>query len=342
MITDHKIVLISVLLGFIFFMGLGYTYTNHYNIPFGMSDIDRYLCFLQMPSIAECEKLTAYTFFTHFYVFFIFANQTPQMINYTVNMFIWLLMPVCFYIFAREWLENQDNAVHSILYLMFGTYIYFFFGYMMLLAQLTSFIFYLLSLAFLTEKQYKKGLIFAFMAFIGHPYVLIIYILWFLAYGIYHKKHHLILPTLILTLLLFNFGGLSYFTVFFNTRPQPTLYDVFFIFTNPLLSFLFFIGLLVKKPDVNHVFTLILLFTAPFSNLSRALPFLHVMMVVYAYIGLKHIMKKARHGQYIEFVFLCSLILHFLYMFSYFNGNMLHEMGLRGLSSDYFRNILGL
>jgi hypothetical protein len=241
MITDHKIVFISILLGFLFFMGLSYTYTEYYGIPWGMSDIDRYLCMMQRitPEAENCQQITLTAFLTHFYVWFLLAGLSPQMINYVMNMFIWLLLPLCFYIFSRDFLENKDNAVHVTIYLMYGTGIYFFFGYMMLIAQLTSFLFYLLSLSFFTTKEYKKGAVMALLAIIGHPYIIFIYLLYFLAWSIYTDREYLaiILGLIILSLLLFY--GLDFTTVFFNNRPQPTLYDVFFIFTNPILTFLF-------------------------------------------------------------------------------------------------------
>lgn len=344
MINDKWFLTIVLIFCFLTFYSLSYIYTNHYGIAYGMSDIDRYNCMWGKPTIDKnCKPVTPYTFFTHFLTFFLFGSlKNPQILNYVINLFIWALIPLCFYVFSRGWLQNKENAVHTVFYLMFGTYIYYFFGVMLLLAQLTSFIFYLLSLRYLMEHKYKQAIPFILLALIGHPYIVMIYILYFIASAIHTKRYEYLLVSFLLAVgfLLFFGGGIDFFMLFGSDRPQPTLYDVFFIFTNPLLVFFFFIGLTLHKRDTLQVFTYLLLFIAPFTSLTRGLPFLQVMLVNYAFIGMKHTMKNIKGGRLIEFVLLVSFILHFLYMFDYFTKNMVFEMYLRGLNPIYFLNII--
>ncbi len=345
MINDKWLLSLCLLFCFLSSFSLSYIYTSHYGIVFGMSDIDRYNCMWNKPTIdEECTPVKPHTFFTHLLTFFIFGSlNNPQTVNYLINLFVWALIPLCFYVFSREWLDNKENAVHTVFYFMFGTYIYYFFGFMLLLAQLTSFIFYLLSLRYLVKEQHYKALPFILLAILGHPYILAVYILYFISLGIFHRKYNYLIISFLLTcLFLFLFGSsINFYMVFGSGRPQPSLYDVFFIFINPLLTFFFFVGLALKKVDTLHIFTLLLLIIAPFTGVTRALPFLLVMMVNYGFIGFKHSIKKIRGGWYLEWVLLVSFLLHFLYLFDYFTQNMVEEMYLRGLNPVYFLSFVG-
>lgn len=344
MINDKWVLTIFLVFSFLTFFSLSYIYTGHYGIAYGMSDIDRYNCMWNKATIDDdCKPATAKTFFTHFYTFFLFGSlDDPQLVNYVINLFIWGLIPLCFYVFSRSWLHNKENAVHTVFYFMFGTYIYYFFGVMLLLAQLTSFIFYLLSLRYLQEQEYFKALPFIVLAIIGHPYILSIYILYLLAAALYTRKYSYLAAGFVLTCCFLFFLGsdIDFYMVFGSDRPQPSLYDVFFIFTNPLLTFFFFIGLGLKKPDIMHYFTVLLLFIAPFSGVTRALPFLLVMTANYGFIGFKHTMKNIKGGRYLELIIIASFILHFLYMFDFFVKNMVLEMYYRGLDPSFFLQLV--
>ncbi len=337
MIVDGKILLVSLVCCFMIFLGLSDLFSSIYGIPFGMSDIDRYLCMWE-PSGVGCGQEYYLAFYTHFYTFYVFAPLDPFLFNFVLLVLLWFVLPCVFYLFSREFLVVPDSAIHPTLYLMFGSYVYFFFGFMGLLAQLTSFLFFVVSMMYFEKGKPLKGLVCCLLSVVGHPYVLGVYFLYVVSFGIFRGDKQFILVCFILSLCLVWYLDVDIlrFTFFSARNPQAGLFHLFFLFVNPLLVLFGLLGLLNANRSHNKSFTLLLLCFSPLSLDARLMPFLLIFLVNYAYIGLRHCIHSVKNGRYLELFLLLSILIQFSYLFHHFFVLVTSTLEMRGLNPLLF------
>lgn len=338
MFVDKNFVLLSLGSGLMFFCLLSWFFTSVYGLPFGMSDVDRYLCMWGVRDIGDgCFPATSYTFWTHFFTFGLswFDSVT---INFVILFCVWVCLPLVVYLFSCEFLDMGFSAVYSVFYFMFGTYVVFFFVFMGLWAQLSSFLFFVLSLRFFEGGRFWFGLFVSCFAILAHPYVLSVYFLFVLSYGIFRKDLKFIGVCLCLFLFGWWFSGFSLlrFTIFGAPNFQSGFFNLFFIFCNPLLVMFGLLGLLNARSSHNKSFTLMLLVLAPFSLDTRLFPYLLLFLVNYGYIGLRHCMKSVKNGRFLEFFLVLSFYVQFSYLLDYFMKLLIVELPLRGLDPFVF------
>jgi hypothetical protein len=335
----HYVVLVSACLGgFLASWFLCVSYYSFYHIPFGMVDVDRYVAW-----ISGSKELDV-THYAIIHLLWLIPNSV-EFLNLMLPFMAWIILPFSLFMLYSVW-GGQKSASYATLLFMFGTFTALFFQVCALWAQMLSFILFLWFLRYyslMLEKNQAKHVIsaavFLVLSIVAHPYTILLFFLLLLS-EVYRRSITLGLSlTVICAILALGLGLFSLLTPFSNhDGVEPNLYMMFFVYMNPILLIFPFFGL-YRRPRLLSFF-LILCVVAPFISLGRAMPYLFVFFVFYAYQGFKFLRWRCNHKDLFEAVVLLSVIAYFNYFFGFILNNMLEQMPLRDLDPIWLKMLL--
>lgn len=336
--------------GFFITYALFDQYADLYHIPFGMSDIDTYMCWWDQTTYFQscCNIFDAFT--THWLIHYLvlFLGEPLDVINILVPVLLWVFIPCGVFFFSYAILRESEAAASSTVLFVFGTFTVFFYGICGLWSQLLAFVFLLPALAFYVLEMPFLFLFFAFLSCATHPFMFFVLGLLILSELIHYRLYWLLGVGVAVGLGVCWYLGLNIiaFTVPFSEyfphdslKVEPNLYTMFFVFTNPVLVLFFLFGVLNTRP---RLFWFIVLLSAvtPFSQLGRGLMFWHLFVSVYGYVGFRMMLVKHKHKAVILCVLMLFFFLHYESMLSYFLDNMVYEMGLRGFNPNFLKDLI--
>lgn len=301
----------------------------HYGIPFGMSDVDRYMEWFNGKELDRISMLTHFIFIKtieHIYNPYIALVFVPSLSCY-------IIMPGLLLYFYTG-IMNLEKSSDCVFLFVFGTFTPTMFFFTALWSQMMSFMSFILAIAFYTRKNHLY-IIASIVSIMIHPYMSMIYFVILLTYLL--KQGKIIYFTLILSLSLLTIflTDTSNLIIPFSNYGlnEPNIYTFFFVYTSPVVVLLSLLGF---KNDKYSFLTKILLFTMPFVHIGRGMVFLHVFLVMYA---AEYISKLSVYRSF----FVYALIILWLQFFVWFiSTNMLYEMGLRGLNGDFLADLFKL
>lgn len=291
-----------------------------------------------------------------FFNYLIFPHNISFTLSVIIPFIMWFITPLLFYWFSYNILQNKLESLLSTFTFIYGSYIIFFIGIVSIYAQYFSFLFYLISLSFYFGKYKNKFLsyLFTLISICYHPYTLFAYLVIILAI-IYTKNKIIsiiILPLFLLILSNFYPYSLFYYTIYGNHYWNPSYYQIFFLFFNPIFLYMSLVSLSIYKNwvdehDKNYLSYNIYIFlfiVGVFSHIGRGLIYFIPLYSLFVGINLKTIYNKNK--LLFSFLFIISLI-HFYYTFNLYLDGMLDEFinpitesQRRNLNPDYLLTLL--
>lgn len=337
--------LIIVLLMFVFTYSLFFLYHNHYNIPFGKYDVDNYMCFIgenvknyDEPCLKEIYRYSDDRI--HFGLIQIIRvieyhiGDFSLSYTYFVSFFLCLFIPLGYWHIGCKYYRDRDTAAHYVLFMIFGTFTYFLFGVLSVWSQMLGYLFYLLFLGEYFGTRHTVMYYFLVLSIFFHPYILMVYVLYLLAYIIEQKQYNYLIGVGLLGIIVYSYLGLDLLTyTYYSNELQPPLYQVIFIHMNPIL---FYISILAVIQNKKHRTLYLLMSLLIFSHYSRGLVYFFPIMMIKV---VDYVHKNKIH-----------LIMLYLFMFLHFFGGMwwtfvksfLFEMKYgRLMDTTYIENLLG-
>ena len=175
--------------------GYFYAYYLDYGIPFGKSDVDNYLCFLGIPYKTYekgCghEVLSFSDDFIHYPfvgVVRFFGVNPVLTLSLLIPFVLCLVIPLLYLLIGVSYYNDVDDGVGYALLMIFGCFNYFIFGWWSVWSQMFSFVFYLLALNEIlwgVGKDKRILYVCILLSVVFHPYIMVVWLLFGLAYVI--------------------------------------------------------------------------------------------------------------------------------------------------------------
>lgn len=335
------------------FLGLSlrvfYLFDEFYGLPFGMNDVDVYMCWfgVDLGTLNVCLPFGGIGFYTHavFYYSVLVLGDPSEVLLWFVPLLLCVCFPVsvlfCFYGFYRD----VDRAVLSAVVFFFGTFGVLLFGVTSLWSQLYASIFYFLGLGFFFLKRYRLFLLFGIVSILTHPFMGVMFGLLVLS-EVCRRSFKIGCLCVGLCLVILFLGGVDVwiYTVFGDTGfNEPPLYNMLGLFTNPLLWVFFIFGLTsdtCRQMSYGRyrLFSLFLLLML-FSHLGRGLVYLHFVVVGFAVIGYMNLRGFFNYPVLLDVFMVLFGCLWWNEIFGFLMLNMYYQLSVRGLNPAFFEVI---
>lgn len=315
--TEFKRYLVVLcILSFVFFELLALMWYGYYAVPFGMSDVDRYMEWFNDGDVDFRGLLT------HSVILYVF--NLPILWVFFPALVCFIVLPYGCYRFYHTILPYRDS-LWAVFFFCFGTFAPLMFFFTALWSQMLAFTVAVYAFAFYYEGKLKLGFLGMFLSVVIHPFMLVFWVLVLLAANKLDYRRYV--PFLLLVVIVAVSLGLHKFLVFFSDYPlkEPNLYTMFFVYTCPIIWVYAF---LVKHH--NRLYW-ILFALMPFVHLGRGMPFLHLILCVYVAKGFRRV-KSAQQTCLVLFI-IFSWFQYFMY---FMLQNMFTELSWRGLSPVWF------
>lgn len=305
-----------------------------YNVPFGMSDIDRYVSWLgyDLSYRTEYSQLDTNAYLVHG-----FFLETVRLLGGVpaLNWFIPLLIVssvLAVYILYRSWKFSESTSFYGSLLFGFGSFFLVSFYIVAFYAQLYSFLFICLALI-LYRKNFSIFLSYMIFSVLAHYMAFFFWIIFILSELAYYKKYWIGLVLSTILLCYSQFYDIVRFTRFYvHSVPEPSMYVNLAIFTFPI-TFIFLFNSPLKKFRYKYMIFL-LLFIVPIIHLGRGLVYLSLFISPLTVIGFLEFKKQTKYRYWFVLFILVLFIFWLDYTWSFQVKNMLEQMSLRGMGEN--------
>lgn len=340
MIMKKEILLTGLVL-FILLSGYLFTYLvytrfyNYYGFVFGKSDIDNYLIrednlFLE-PDLVHITFVSIITILS-----LLFYNNISECLTYLIPFIMWFVIPVLIFMHTLSFFNNKrfiHLAIIGIIFYLFGTFILFYIGVVSIYAQSFSLLFFILSFIIqnyaIHTQNISRKIILCILWFLTicfslslHIYTIIPLLIILISVNLNYKN--LILFILIFSIIGFLFFDLIDYTIFNNNYyDEPSLYEILFLFTNPILYVLSFIGIINYTNKTKQYFILLFISGIIVHN-ARLLIFFHPFLILFSLIGYDKLCNRY-NKIIVTLAILICIFLWFGYVYQLFIQSMIIE-----------------
>lgn len=335
--------------GYLLTFNTFYVYSIEYGIPYGKLDTDNYMTWLdedrsRIGWLTETRKtlgvdlvhegfLSTIRFFTN-----VLGRTHTHTLTYLIPWMLWYLMPLSMYFFAYTVTGNEWISFESMLFLMLGTYLMFFFGVCSVWSQFFSFIFYTFTLGFLVLGLRGFNTIIPLvlagvLSVVYHPVAGGVYGLMFLGEMIRRRRYIIVLVCVIVAVTASMWMADHGMYIFRGNVPikEPPLYALLFVFTNPVIVLFAVMGFLLDDSWLKQTFQyyiLLLVAVTPFISLMRNIIMVYPFMCLYAVLGYRWVRTRFPHPLILTGLVYLFLLNQFHYVFWYFMRLMIIEMNI--------------
>lgn len=338
------------LIGFLLTVDRFYQYQLVYSIPFGKLDVDNYMTWMgedrdRIEWLTETKKLFGVDVVHQGFISTVnllvhaSGHNHTLVLTYFIPFLLWFVMPSAMMWFAYSVTLNLWSSFESMLFLLFGTFLLFFFGVCSVWSQFFSFIPYLLAAGCLIWVLRGVGVMipfalgFGLLSILYHPLMLGAYGLMLMGELMNRRKYLLVLLLWVCVAVGMVWLSGHGMYVFRGNVPikEPPLYGLLYVFTSPLVVFFTVIGFINSYDMVKRRFKWYILFTlflTPWISLMRNVIVLYPFACVYGVLGFRRLRSGLRHSWAAVLVFYGLLLNHFNYVFWYFIRLMVIEFNV--------------
>ena len=312
-----------------------------YHVPFGMSDIDRYVSWqgYDISYRTEYSRLDRQAYLIHG-----FFLETVKLLGgvYALNWFIPLLIVSCilavYWLYSKWGFSDFISFFGSILF-AFGSFFMISFYVVAFYAQLYGSFLILLALIFYAKKQKTIFVLCLFFSVLAHLILIYFWIMFCLSELAYHKRYLTgIIVTMIFFILSIFYGVQRYSSFYPHPVPEPNMYVKLAIFTFPLV-FVFLFNSPIKTFRYKYMIAFLFLIT-PLIHLGRGLVYLSLFITPLAVIGFFEFRKQVKYWYWFMFFIIVFFLFWLDYTWSFQMKNMLEQMSLRGMGENMTFNNL--
>jgi hypothetical protein len=324
---------------FIFSLQLNQIFFRVYHLPFGMSDVDAYACWLgqHIDYRDDCTSVPL----SHLLVVEIIEHigGIASMVWF-IPFLLCFVIPILLYLLYDSMGLTESECFFSVLVFIFMSFSFLSFTFISVYAQMISFCFTILSLIFYRRSKLILFIIFMVLSIASHYMSLLFYFLLILG-ELIRRKYYRILVIIFFVFVYFFFSyNINYYTTLYKRAgsQQPGLYEMLFWFTFPLTFAFMFFGYLDERFKWLFLFLLLI---CPFIELGRGMYYFHIFMSPMVYLGYKRLCGFLDSRSKILFtLFLCGFcVIWFLQLLSLFIHSMVKEFVFRGLDASLLKTL---
>jgi len=331
----NKLVLFLSLYLFFFLFLVNILFYSVYGLPVGEVDVDRYLYYL-----GDEDSRIVHDGFNPFrdwrYVFFysfVSVFRNPRITLLWLPPLLLSVLVVLIYLFYS--MIDRGTALFKSLVFVFLTYNVWGLFVCGLYRQLFAVVLFMAAVYLYFSKRFIVSCLMLLLAVWAHVNILPILFICLLAELIYRRMYWCVLAALLFSGVATYSLGLYAGVAYVSGAPQPSLYAVFFTFTNPLLWVYGLRGLKWGRADILLV---LLLVTMPFTDQVRGLFFLHLVLVERSC----RVFAGVKEKKYFVVLLLVLSYLWFNNLIIYLVKSMAFDFLDRGLDPSMLLRFLGV
>jgi len=315
---------------------LNLSFYEVYGVPFGMSDIDRYVSWLGL-DISYRTEFTPFKSMQDILVhgFFISTVKTLGGVA-ALNWFVPLLIVGCVcasYYLYKGWGFSEGGSLLGALLFLFASCLILMFYIVAFYAQLFSLFFFIIALGLYHRRDGPLFLIFMFLSILAHPMTTFIWFFFLMSEAWRKRWYYFCVCVGVVVGVGFILYRAYEFLIFYSKyTPEPSTYVNLGIFCFPLLFVMLFFSPL--KVFRYRYFLVVLILTAPFLHLGRELIYLCLVACPLSACGFRFLHKHTDYPR----LFVVFLIIFWCFWFAYSMNYILFEMSqqmvLRGMGGN--------
>ena len=297
--------------------------------PWGMTDVDNYLVFLQQYAAGQ-----------HVDDHYLTVALMHALGNYWFTPIVFgILFPWSVWFFLRHFLGEDNKAFIAFLLFIFGCMDWTFYWFSGLYAQTLACTCFCLSLGYLL-RGWRYDLIptfgFAVLACVFHSLIFAVYMILIMCVLVLDNMNIRALILGVLVYRVFLWGKFVYLLTPFNEHmlPEPSPYMMLFLYTFPLLWLLAYVNL--GKLNNMSFFFVTLSVSMPFITYGRGMFFAHIFLVAYA---TKTLYEWKISNRFLLAAFIVLLAFWYQNYYAYISQAMAVEATYREISLETLSHI---